>query len=123
MRLIKFITAVVLMSVFSVANSQTDSDVDDASYNSNSAIFGYELIQTAETISEFSSVTVVAECSSGKKVLGGGWALASGGDFETSSLGPTPDGAGYFLDIVSLGEEPQEVIVTAICAYVSRKPN
>jgi len=72
MRLIKVVTAVVLKSVFSVANSQADSDVDDASYNSNRAIFGYELIQTAETISEFIGVTVVAECSSGRKVLGGG---------------------------------------------------
>ena len=85
------------------------------------AIYGYESVEQYEFVPGFSPRIVEARCSDGKKVLGGGWSLLSGGDWETEDLGPSPDGGGYYLSIRSRGEEPQEVLVTAICAFVSKK--
>ena len=64
---------------------------------------------------------IEAQCTEGRKVLGGGYTLLSGGAWEVVSLGPSPDGGGYYLSMTSLTEEPQEVLVTAICAFVSEK--
>lgn len=123
MKSFQIIIAVILVSMSCVVGSASAANVNGASNKGGGGFFGYELIEAAETIPEFTFMAVEAECSFGKKILGGGWTLVSGGDFEVYSLGPSADGAGYFLEIVSNSEEPQEVIVTAICANVSKKPN
>lgn len=81
----------------------------------------YESVEQFGTIPPLSSSIVEAQCSEGKTVLGGGYSLLSGGDWTLVSLGPSPDGKGYFLEMASNGEEPQEVLVTAICANVKLK--
>ena len=85
------------------------------------AIYGYESVEQYGFVPGFSTEIVEARCSDGKKVLGGGWTFLSGGDWEAGDLGPSPDGGGYYLSMRSLSEEPQEVLVTAICAFVSKK--
>ena len=85
------------------------------------SINGYESVEKWGRIPSFSSGIVEAHCSEGKTVLGGGYSLLSGGDWTLVSLGPSPDGEGYFLEMSSNGEEPQEVLVTAICANVKLK--
>ena len=87
------------------------------------SINGYESVEKWGRIPSFSSGIVEAHCSEGKTILGGGYALLSGGDWTLVSLGPSPDGKGYFLEMASNGEEPQEVLVTAICANVKLKSN
>ena len=82
-------------------------------------ISGYEAVEQYGFIPGLDFEIIEARCSEGKKVLGGGWRLLSGGGWQTGELGPSPDGKGYFLGIESLSEEPQEVLVTAICASVS----
>ena len=83
----------------------------------------YESIEQFGTIPQLSSSIVEAQCSEGKTVLGGGYTLLSGGDRTLISLGPSPDGKGYFIEMASNGLEPQEVLVTAICANVKLKSN
>ena len=86
------------------------------------AIYGYESVEQYGFILGNSGGEVVeAQCTEGRKVLGGGYTLLSGGAWEVVSLGPSPDGGGYYLNMTSLTEEPQEVLVTAICAFVSKK--
>ena len=85
------------------------------------SINGYESIEKWGRIPPFSSGIVEAHCSESKTVLGGGYSLLSGGDWTLVSLGPSPDGEGYFIEMSSNGEEPQEVLVTAICANVKLK--
>jgi hypothetical protein len=86
------------------------------------AIYGYESVEQYGFISGNSGgLLVEAQCTEGRKVLGGGYTLLSGGAWEVVSLGPSPDGGGYYLNMTSLTEEPQEVLVTAICAFVSKK--
>lgn len=85
------------------------------------SINGYESVEKWGRIPPFSSGIVEAHCSEGKTVLGGGYSLLSGGDWTLVSLGPSPDGEGYFIEMSSNGEEPQEVLVTAICANVKLK--
>lgn len=82
-------------------------------------ISGYESIEQYGFIPGWAFEIIEARCSEGKKVLGGGWRFLSGGDWQIGELGPSADGRGYFLGIESLSEEPQEVMVTAICASVS----
>ena len=48
-------------------------------------------------------------------VPGGGYTLLTGGAWEVVSLGPSPDGRGYFLHMRSESEEPQEVAATVAC--------
>lgn len=86
------------------------------------ALYGYESIEQYGFIpGNTYGVMVEAKCSEGKKTLGGGWTLLSGGAWYLWDQGPNPDGDGYYLRIGSLSEEPQEVSVTAICAFVSKK--
>ena len=117
MKALKIFVAVILMSVCSMAGS------NEMAKRGLNVLYDYESVETYQFIPEFSFSVVEARCTEGKKVLGGGYTLVSGGDWEMQSLGPSPDGAGYYLEILSLGEEPQEVKVTAICAYVSKKSN
>jgi len=115
LKAMKIFVAVILMSVCNMANS------DEMAKRGLNMLYDYESVETYQIIPEFSISVVEARCTEGKKVLGGGYTLVSGGDWQLQSLGPSPDGAGYYLEIWSLGEEPQEVKVTAMCAYVSRK--
>ena len=86
------------------------------------AIYGYEVIDQYGFIPGFTSDEIVeARCNEGKKVLGGGWTLLSGGALQTMGNGPSPDSGGYYLRVGSLTEEPIEILVTATCAYVAKK--
>ena len=115
MKALKIFVAVILMSVCSMAGS------NEMAKHGTNMLYDYESVETYQFIPEFSTSVVEARCTEGKKVLGGGYTLVSGGAWRLQSLGPSPGGAGYYLEIGSIGEEPQEVIVTAICAYVSKK--
>jgi hypothetical protein len=85
-------------------------------------IYGYESVEQYGLIPGNTGGEIVeARCTEGRKVLGGGYNLVSGGGWLVQGLGPSPDGGGYYLAIGSTDAEPQEVIVTAICAFVSKR--
>ena len=113
MKLFCILAAMLLLA------SPTSAFSDNGKHYRNGALFSYESIEQYGFVPGNSGVLVEARCSEGKKVLGGGYTLLSGGDWIVESLGPSPDGEGYYLSIGSQGEEPQEVLVTAICANVS----
>ena len=111
------LAAIILLAVSGVAASS------EGGMRGRDVIYGYESIEQYGFIpGNHSGVIVEARCTEGKKVLGGGWSLVSGGGWLVEGLGPSPDGGGYYLQITSMWSEPQEVIVTAICAHVSKKP-
>jgi hypothetical protein len=108
-----FLAIILLLTAPTLASS------NNGKHYRNGAVYGYESIEQYGFIPGNSGVIVEARCTEGKKVLGGGYTLLSGGDWGLISLGPSPDGEGYYLEMGSKGEEPQEVLVTAICASVS----
>ena len=117
MKLIHIFTAIALITAPLVL-----VNADDKKPNlGRDAIYGYESVEQYGFILGDSVEVVEAQCTEGRKVLGGGYTLLSGGAWEVVSLGPSPDGGGYYLSMTSLTEEPQEVLVTAICAFVSEK--
>lgn len=90
-------------------------------YESPGPIHGYQIVRQYGFIRGGSETKVEARCSPDKFVLGGGYTLLSGGAWNLMSLGPSLDGKGYFLQMMSESPEPQEVEVTAICAGSPRK--
>jgi len=110
----------ILAAIFLLTASTAVSGAN-GKHRIDSVIYGYESIEQYGSIPEYSNRIVEARCTEGNKVLGGGYTLLSGGEWRVDSLGPSPDGDGYYLSMTSLTEEPQEVLVTAICAGVSKK--
>ena len=105
-----------------VANTCEIVNTGQAAPISKGPVSAYETVEQFGFIPGYESELVMALCPEGKKVLGGGYMLISGGAWQIISLGPTPGGDGYLLEMSSMTEEPQEVVVTAICAKVSMKP-
>lgn len=80
---------------------------------------GYQLVMTAETISDFSQHTVVATCPAGKKVLGGGYNNANGHGLNVISNTPDWQGSLWAVQVEKTVAINIAVHVYAICASVA----
>ncbi|PKH09318.1 hypothetical protein [Moritella sp. Urea-trap-13] len=109
-------SAIILLTVSGVAVS------GESGKHRRDIFYGYESIRAYGFIpGNTGGIIVEALCTEGKRVIGGGWQLVSGGGYIVYGLGPNSDDNGYYIDMSSATSEPQNVEVTAICANVTKK--
>lgn len=109
-------------SGFTALNWSQTGPQGAAGTNGTNGVSGYERMVSSTVISSGASWGLHADCSSGKKVLGGGYLAFDGADITVSQPDTDGLGGGVFVDdwyVQALPTTTGTVQVFALCATVS----